>query len=202
MNEAAIGLAGVLLGAFIALAKDIWSEWLARKQRARYLAMHAVCILDEYANRCTRVAMDDGQRNEDGNLETTMDLPSPPRYPLDVDWNSIDHELMYRLPSYPSRAEAANRIVESAYVNAFPPDYEVVYEARHYQYAKLGLDAIVLAQEIRQTYGIPDDEFADWNPIEYLENVKARVEQIRRTRMESINELLTLTEDANSHAES
>ena len=200
MSEAVYGLIGIFVGVALIWAKDSWSERVARNRRARYLAMRVVCILDEYVNRCTEVAMDNGQRNKDGYLETQIARPSPPSYPSDVDWNSIKHELMYRLLSLPSRAEAANWIVESASENAFPPDYEEVYEKRHYQYAKLGLAAIGLAQEIRRTYGIPGEELGDWNPIEYLEKVKAGVEEIQRTRMESFNELMTLTETTPDHA--
>ena len=199
MSEAVFGLIGVLVGLIFTWAKDIWSGRIARKGRARYLAMRVVCILDEYVHRCTEVAMDNGQRNKDGYLETQIARPFPPSYPSDVDWNSINHKLMYRLLTLTNRAEAANRIVESASENAFPPDYDEVYEERHYQYAKLGLAAIGLAQEIRRKYGILDEELAGWNPVGYLEKVKAGVEELRRGRMASLNELMKSTETTAGH---
>ena len=144
MGEAVFGLAGVFVGAFLAWARESWSERIARKRRARYLAMRVLCILDEYVVRCTEVAMDTGQRNEDGYLQTRIARPSVPSYPPDIDWNSIDHELMYRLLSFPSRADAANRIVEAVSEDAFPPDYDEAYEEQHYQYSKLGIAAYEL----------------------------------------------------------
>ena len=200
MSEAVFGLAGVFVGAFLAWARESWSERVARKRRARYLGMRVLCILDEYVVRCTEVVMDSGQRNEDGYLQTRIALPPPPSFPSDVDWNSIDHELMYLLLSLPSRAEAANRIVAAVSENAFPPDYDEVYEERHFQYAKLGLAANDLAREVRRTYGIPGEESVDWNPIEYLERAKSDVEEIRRRRSERFNELIPVSKATTGHA--
>ena len=200
MSEAVFGLAGVVVGAFLAWARESWSERVARKRRARYLAMRVLCVLDEYVIRCTEVAIDSGQRNEDGYLQTRIALPPPPSYPPDVDWNSIDHELMYRLLSLPSRAEAASRIVAAVSDDAFPPDYDEVYEERHFQYAKLGLAANALARGVRQTYGISSEESVDWNPIEYLERAKADVEESRRRRRERFNELVPVSEATEGHA--
>ncbi|MGH8251708.1 MAG: hypothetical protein ACREVI_13615 [Steroidobacteraceae bacterium] len=186
MMEAVFGLIGVLVGASLTWIQEAWSDSRTRERHARYLAIRVVCVLDKYVENCADVALDDGlcegRRNEEGCLEPQVSPPSSPAFSEDLDWKSIDHELMYRLLSLPSEAEAANRMIAGASEHADPPDYEEVFEERQYQYAKLGLTAFALAEEIRKKYGIPSQELGDWNPAEQLTKVKGRVEEQRRKR--------------------
>lgn len=190
MTQAIFGLIGVIVGAFLTLLRDTWSEWRARRRHARYLAIRVVIALDKYVENCADVATDDGlsqgQRNADGYLEEQVELPSAPTFPQDLDWKSIDHELTYRLLSLSNEAEAANRAIGFAWENAFPPDFEEAFEERQYQYAKLGLATFALTQELREKYGIHPKKLAKWNPVEHLTNAKDQVEGYRRDRLQRL----------------
>jgi hypothetical protein len=186
MTEAAFGLAGVIVGAFLAWFQAAWSDRRTRERHARYLAIRVVCVLDRYLESCAEVAIDDGlcegQPNAEGFLEPQVSLPPPPAFSDDMDWKSIPHELMYRLLSLPSEAEVANRMIAGAAEHDTPPDYASFFEERQYQYAKLGLRAFKLTDEIRKAYAIPGRECGEWNPVEHLAKVKTNVEQDRLKR--------------------
>lgn len=90
----------------------------ATRKNARYLAIRIVCVLDIYLEDCAEVVKDDGlsygQRNVAGSLEPQVKEPGVPVYPEDVDWKSINHELMYRVLSLPSEVKAAERLISFA----------------------------------------------------------------------------------------
>jgi len=190
MNEAIIvglisagsGFLGVIVGTVLPWFRERWIN----TGKARYLAIRVVCILDEFLEQCAAVVGDDGmccgQRNAEGYLEAQVALPTGLPLPDDVDWRSINHGLMYRILVLPSRIEADNRVIAGVGEHSFPPDYEEVFEERQYRYACLGLEAVALGRKLRQTYGIPSQEFGDWDPIKTLEDEKARIEELRKER--------------------
>jgi hypothetical protein len=190
MTEAIFGLAGVAVGALLAWFQAAWSDRKERQRHARYLAIRVVCVLDKYVENCAAVVSDDGlrdgQRDEEGCLAPQVDEPSPPAFPEDLEWKSIEHGLMYRLLSLPSEAEAAARMIGAASEHAFPPDYEEAFEERQYQYARLGLAAFALTKEIRKEYGIPPKELGDWDPVEHLSKGKEQVEEQRSKRRQRL----------------
>ena len=182
MISAGSGLVGVVVGTVLPWFREKWGD----KQKARYLAIRVVCILDEFLEQCTNVVGDDGlccgQRNADGYLEAQVSPPKSLPLPDDVDWKSIEHHLMYRILALPSRIEAENRAISFLAEQSFPPDFEEYFEERQYRYACLGLDAANLALTLRHTYGIPDQEFGDWDPVQRLRDEKADEERRRKNR--------------------
>lgn len=184
MINAVIGFIGVIVGFLLTFLKDWLKERSGRKNRARYLAIRVVCNLDEFLQQCIDVAYDDGlyrgDYNADGNREAQISQPDDFSLPEDVDWHSIDHTLMYRILSLSNRVTASNRIIESAEDNSFPPDWDEAFEERQYQYSCLGLDVADLAKTLRLTYGIPEQKFRDWDPLQKLRDTKALVEGRRK----------------------
>lgn len=178
----ASGLFGVVVGAVLPWFRDAWNN----KRQARYLAIRIVCILDEFLDECTNVVDDDGlcsgQRNADGYLEAQVSHPKGLPLPNDVDWRTIDHHLMYEILALPSRIERDNRSISFAGEHAFPPDYWEFFEERQYRYASLGLDVAALTQSLRSTYGIPEQEMGEWDPVGYLAKEKVKIEKRRSDR--------------------
>lgn len=178
----ACGLIGVVIGAALPLLRDAWNK----RRQARYLAIRIVCVLDEFLDECTNVVGDDGlsfgQRSADGRLEAQVSQPKGLPLPDDVDWRSIDHGLMYEILALPSRIERDNRFISFEAEHAFPPDYRQFFEERQYRYACLGLDVAGLTQTLRSTYGIPEQETGEWDPVAYLVREKARIENCREDR--------------------
>ena len=180
--SAASGLAGVIVATALPWFRDRWNN----KRQARYLAIRVVCVLDEFVDQCTCVVADDGlcdgQRNAQGCLEPQIAQPKGLPLPTDVDWRSIDYDLMYNILTLPSRIEGENRAISFAAENSFPPDYNEVFEERRHRYSCLGLDAAALTNVLRTRYGIPAQEFGDWDPIGYLTDEKIKIDKIREDR--------------------
>jgi hypothetical protein len=176
-----------LAGALIAL----WGTWFLNKKdskkAARYLAIRAVCVFDKYLEDCVSVVKDDGlchgQRTPEGCLEPQETSPGAPVFPDDVDWKSIDHNLMYEILSFPSDVEAADRGIAFTWdVVASPPDYEEGFEERAFHYAQFGLRAYELAKKLRKTYRIPAKEYGEWNPVSELEEELQKIKEARARR--------------------
>ena len=183
MDKAIIGLIGVFLGAALSITRELWLDYRSQKKKAEYLAILVACILDRYVDGCVSVVSDNGLTNQDGITVTQVTTPDLDLNSIDVDWQSLPSDLMYEILSFPNLIEEANHKISSVaeYV-ASPPDFEEVYEERHYEYAILGIKAAQLAEKFRQTYSLPIRDFNSWNPIEYMKQKKAEISSIRLER--------------------
>lgn len=142
----------------------------AREHDARYLAIRLVCELDPFVYACCAVSRDDGEPGSDGYYTPAEEPPSI-SLPGDVDWRSLDHELMYRALSFPNDIEAANRSLICAmdYV-ATPPEYGEYFAQRRRLFSQLGLAANALANDLRRRFQIPNREDRDEDPEADLNN--------------------------------
>lgn len=171
MIEALIGLVGVVVGSFLTISKDSYVAWRQRRMEGSYSAVRLVFILHEYADNCVDVVQDDGTsegrpagRTQSGEeyYQAQVQSPEPPAFPSDIAWRSLPNDLMHQVLGLPNKARTTDRYIsgQSEYV-AFPPDYAEFFEARQEGYAKLGYDALVLAEKLSEEYGIADTHKAD-----------------------------------------
>lgn len=188
MTEAIFGLVGVVLGSAISWFQVHWTNTQAAKKNARYLAIRVVCILDKFVEDCADIVSDDGlsfgQRTSDGLLEAQVKAPGPPLFPEEVDWRSIEHELMYKILSFPSEVEEADRMIKFSESIAGPPDFEDWFIERSFYYSQLGLEAYKLSEELCEKYGIQKKRYNEWNPLEVLKRELSEVSKKRQKRME------------------
>ena len=188
------GLLGVIIGAGIPVLQTYLVNEQTTKKNARYLAIRVVCILDKFTEDCADVVNDDGlsfgQRTKEGSLEPQVKAPGAPIYPEDVDWKSIDHELMYRILSLPSEVETADRIISSTTDIATPPDYEEWFEERRFWYSKYGLVALALSEQLSKEYDISPKKYNDWNPKTELMFAYERVSNKREGRILKAQEVI------------
>ena len=144
-----------IIGALIALGGTWFFSNRDIEKSARYLAIRVVCVFDKYLEDCVSVMKDDGlsygQRTPDGCLEPQVSSLGAPVLPNDVDWKSIDHNLMYAILSFPTDVDAADRHVAFiADMIASPPDYDEFFEERAFQYAQFGLRANELTKKTQK----------------------------------------------------
>lgn len=191
--EAVFGLLGVLIGSGLTWFQTYWMNKKEKDRNARYLAIRVVCVLDKFLENCAEVVNDDGlsfgQRNAEGCLEPQVKAPEGPLYPEDVDWNSIDHELMYRILSLPSEVDGAKSIISFTWNITGPPDFEEWFDERTFWYSQFGLQAYKLTEELCCKYGIKKKISNSWDPVEDLArklNVVLNDRQIRLTNYEDI----------------
>ncbi|EEW60993.1 MAG: hypothetical protein KAI82_13650 [Tritonibacter mobilis] len=182
MIEAIFGLAGVIVGSFLTIAKDSYTSWRRRKETGSFSAIRLICILNEYADHCIDVVQDDGTshgmpagRTESGEEHYVAQVrqPAPLEYPDDIAWSSLPESLMHQILGLPNKARTTNRYIDgqSEYA-ATPPDYSEFFDARQEGYAKLGHDALRLAEELAEKFRIAATHKAeldsDWDPKTFL----------------------------------
>ncbi len=189
MSDAVIGLIGVIIGALLISAKDFLASFMSRRKNGAYLAIRVISILDRYVEGCANVVSDDGlyhgETNSDGYRQIQSSVPEFEVQSLDVDWKSISANIMYEILSFPNQIDAANHRIQSVFeYAATPPDYDDGIEERQYQYAVLGLKASNIADRLRTAYGVPMREYCNWNPIEYLKEMKQKIDKIQEKRNE------------------
>ncbi|CUX03596.1 conserved hypothetical protein [Agrobacterium fabacearum S56] len=190
MIEALIGLAGVVVGSTITISKEVWTSWLARRRDGSYAAIRLICIFEEYADKCIDVVHDDGtaygrpaRRTESGEeyCEAQISTPDPLDFPDDIDWRSMPEPLMHRILALPNKARSTDRHVSASSEHAFPPDYEEFFEPRQRGYAQLGLDALEIADDLRQHFRISVRSRAelntDWDPMAFLRKKTSTTEE-------------------------
>lgn len=169
MKEAVL----TILGALIALGGTWFFTSRDTEKAARYLAIRVVCVLDKFMEDCLAVVKDDGlsygSPNKYGCLEPQIKSPGAPVFPDDVDWKSIDPELMYKILSLPSNVEAGDNAIAFSWDIAGPPDYDEYFDTRAFWYGCCGMTAYKLIQELSRKYGIPKKTYINWNPAEELE---------------------------------
>lgn len=188
MTEAIFGLLGVLIGSALTWLQTYWTNKRSEVKSARYLAIRIVCILDKYVEDCTDVVKDDGlscgQRDSAGCLQPQVKSPGPPVFPDDVDWKSIDQDLMYKLLSMPSEVEEGDRMIKLTDNIADPPDFEDWFDERRFYYSQFGLMAYQLSDELAKKYGIKKKAYNDWNPVTDLQHELEMVNARRQKRIE------------------
>lgn len=173
MTEAIFGLIGVLIGSVISWFQTYWITKRDENKNAKYLAIRVVCILDKYMEDCTEVVYDDGlscgQRTADGSLQSQIQRPSPPLFPEDVDWKSIEHELMYKILSFSSDIRQGDKMIDATNIITGPPDYQEFFDERKYQYAKFAIVAFELSFELASIYNIKKKTYNDWDPLKDMQ---------------------------------
>ncbi|KWN75012.1 hypothetical protein WM23_26690 [Burkholderia ubonensis] len=186
---AVFGLAGVIVGAVMAFARELWFKRKQEQKDREYLAIRVTLQLERYVAGCTAVVADDGlyhgQPDENGAHQPQVEEPKFEPESLQVEWKSLPQDLMYEvLVEFPFWTERAKSRIDSEGDHAFPPEYEEWFEERQYQYADLGLKAAKLSEKLRMRIGLqsrpaPD---ADWDPLQFMAQRRAEIEARRAKR--------------------
>jgi hypothetical protein len=191
MMEAVFGFLGVFVGSFIPWIKETIQQKKLRAQKGTYLAIRVICVLDEYIDKCVDVVQDDGtimgraaERDADGCELYIPQVQSPaaPVFPDDVDWKSLDSNLMYRILAFPNVVrETDKHISYVGFEEAFPPYHEELFAARWEGYINLGLEALEIIEALRACYNLKPKSIRgngnpDWDVKEWLEKKKKEIE--------------------------
>ncbi|CAH6927582.1 hypothetical protein VCHA52P453_90145 [Vibrio chagasii] len=183
MFEALIGLVGVVVGVIATGLKDWVAGQVNTRRKTRYLATRVVSLLDIFVNNCAMVVKDDGtymgQPDQHGYYIPQTQTPKFEPLSLDVDWLSIDSELMHQVLYFPNDIYVANSKISAVkeYV-ADPPDYPEFFEERQYQYSVLALKAIKLVETLQKESGIESYTTKwDWFDADLFEMKIKNVEQ-------------------------
>ena len=189
MAEAIFGFIGVIIGSVLPWIQACLKRKRDEAKEARYLAIRCVCVLDKFVEDCMDVIKDDGlscgERNIEGCLEPQVIAPGPPKFPNDVDWRSVDQEIMYKLISFPSEVEAGDRMIAHTKDFAYPPNFEDWFLERKYYYCTFGIHAYNLSNELTNKYGIKKKVYNNWEPESDFKEEFAKISERRIERIEA-----------------
>ena len=192
MEKYLFGLGGIILGALLAFAKELFVEQRSRKREAEYLAIRVVCILDSFLDGCADVVNDDGlyhgQSDKDGYSRVQVQSPTLNLDLEDVNWKSLPSDLMYEILTFPNLIAEANSFINSTFEYAAnPPDFSEGFEERQFQYSALGKKAAALSNKIRESYKIPNRQLSSWDVVEYVNTEFNKISAIRAKRQVEFN---------------
>lgn len=158
------GLITGLLTGGIALAGICLTHWLTQRRekkksddntrRNRYfIATELVFLLEQFAEGCASVATDKGFENQQRVTVPSTTLPQLSYSAVTGDWRALPVRLMYKLRELPVLQSESDRTIDA--VDFIGPDYDEFFEARQYEYTRLGLKAIILSRHLRKLAGFP-----------------------------------------------
>ena len=117
--EALIGIAGVIFGVIATGLKDWIASSVTSKREQRYLATRVISLLEVFVDRCALVIRDNGtyhgQPDEDGYHRPKVQTPDFDPLALDVNWLSIDSELMHKILYLPNEIYFADSLLASVW---------------------------------------------------------------------------------------
>lgn len=187
--SAGIGLLGVALGAFL----TYWREHLTQRKKDKkdlsYLAALVSAQLDRFVSGCCAVVgdegLDRGNRDEHGYRRPQVAVPTFDPLSLNVEWRSLPSALMFDILDMPYRIDVVNGgTSDTLEYAAEPPDFELFFEQRQYEYAKLGLHAADMAKRLRKLAGYPERQQSEWDPLAYMLKEMGKIEDVRKARLE------------------
>ncbi|CRD48004.1 hypothetical protein [Stenotrophomonas indicatrix] len=150
ITPALIGFAGVCVGAGITVLREYFAGRGKSKTDGAYLAAIVGGALDTLISGCSDVVGDNGQVDTDGYSHPRAAHPQFDPQKLDVEWRTIPPDLLFDIQDLPYQllfAEGA--ISDASEYAATPPDYEEYFEERQFQFARLGLHCISIADRLR-----------------------------------------------------
>lgn len=158
MDNAYLGLIGVVIGASITWIKDAVSRAQERKRDAAHLAAVVSTYLDSFAEDCADVAGDNGtyrgELDEHGCRSVQIASPTLNLLSITVQWRALPPELLHQTLEFPNEIHSVSRMLESIHDNDSPP-YDDFFAERRYEYAKLGLKATDLSSNLRKKAKLP-----------------------------------------------
>ncbi|CAI1208465.1 TPA: hypothetical protein ACKP7A_004685 [Serratia liquefaciens] len=153
VSSAGAALGGVYLAHYFTRRRE--ERAVAAKQASErlFIATELVFLIEQFVEGCAGVATDRGDVNSKAITVPIISVPVLDYSAVAGDWRVLPAKLMYRIRELPVIQGEADRTIHSA--EHIPPDFDEFFEARQYQYTRLGLKAIIQARRLRQLAGLP-----------------------------------------------
>lgn len=151
--SAGAALGGVWLTHYFARRREERAAAAKLGSERLFIATELVFLLEKFAEGCAAVATDQGYRNQERITIPEIRAPSLDYSAVSGDWRVLPAKLMYRIRELPVMQDEADRTINAA--EQLSPDFDEFFEARQYQYTRLGLKAIIQARRLRRLVGLP-----------------------------------------------
>ncbi|MFA4105777.1 hypothetical protein OQJ40_27230 [Serratia nevei] len=120
-----------------------------------FIATELIFKLEDYAEMCAEVSQDDGRRDEGDEYRPTVRVYSLEFDDVTGDWRALPPPVMYRVREMIVLQAEARGSINFHYDVDISSRHDTFYRERMYQYAYLGLRALLLAKRLRKLTGMP-----------------------------------------------
>ncbi|TCZ55705.1 hypothetical protein [Klebsiella grimontii] len=191
VSSAGAALGGVYLAHYFTRRREERAAAAKQVSERLFIATELVFLLEQFSEGCTRLATDSGEQNPEGEYTPTENLPELIITNISGDWRTLPPRVMYRIHELPVLQNEVRRHVAAFYEHYWePPNHSRYFRERQFQYARLGLKAVILARRLRKLVSLPGTrlEATEWSAQPVLWRVwrkkrKERTEaEIRRRR--------------------
>ncbi|WP_421589703.1 hypothetical protein [Rahnella aceris] len=163
--------------------KEVKQEKIDRERY--FIAIELVFLLEQFAEACSNVVADTGENNDDPQptREPTVNYPELSFTDVSGNWQVLDTRLMYRIRELLVLQREARNAIAYAYECDSDGECKDYFRERWYQYARLGLKAIIQVRRLRKMAEFPDTRLAisEWSAQPVLKEMW-RIERRRRAK--------------------
>ncbi|MEQ0232796.1 hypothetical protein [Klebsiella sp. CN_Kp109] len=156
-----------------------------------FIATELIFLLEQFAEGCARLATDSGELDDQNVYAPDEKLSDLKITGISGNWRTLPPRIMYRIHELPVLQNEVRRHVAASYEHYWePPNHSRYFRERQFQYARLGLKAVILARRLRKLVSLPGTrlEATEWSaqPVLWMVWRKKRKErteaEIRRRR--------------------
>ena len=156
MCELISGLVGVVVGALLAAFIQLVTHRFATRRRRQHLILLVCSILDDFCSDCRDAMDEEGDEYTKTRNGFLVPTPTPPAFPSEIDWTTIDHQLVRRILALrPKVRKVHERLNENWDDWASPPDYWEVFAFRRDKCNELSQEASELSASLRMMANPP-----------------------------------------------
>lgn len=189
---AGAAIAAVMLTHRFTLKREKQASEEKRVHEHHFIATELIFMLERYAEQCARVATDDGKPNRERQheCEPVTALPELNLSAITSDWRVLKPLHMFRIRELPVLHDEAGRAIEAEWENFDPPLHTPYFKERQYQYARMGIRAVILAVRLRREAALPVTRLADhaWSAVPLMRSVCRRERKWRAAEAIRIRE--------------
>ncbi|WP_179381821.1 hypothetical protein, partial [Enterobacter hormaechei] len=178
---------GVWYGQRLITQREKEAAATKRESELYFISTQLVFRLERFAQGCAEVVNDEGFEDDKGYTRTGISAEPFSTEDIDGDWRVLPSRILYRIRELSVLIPEASRYISivSDYDN--PPDWQMTFKERRYQYSRLGLRAMILARRLRRLNAMPSSHLDNNSPwsvqnvlwAEWRKQRKSRARQAR-----------------------
>jgi len=149
-------LGGVYLAHYLTCWREESAAAAKQASERLFIATELVFLLEQFAEGCAQVATDQGEPDQQGEYSPAVKPPELSVLDVSGDWRTLPPLIMYRIRELPILQSEARRDIAAASEHSWAPYHKEGFQERQYQYARLGLKALILSRRLRKLTGLPD----------------------------------------------
>ena len=122
-----------------------------------FISTELVFVLEKFVEECVQVALDEGAPHRDNEVYyAKIKQPELILEGVSGDWRTLPAPNMYRIRELPVLLNEANKYLDDFWLSGWePPENTAFFQARQYQFARLGIKALILSIRLRRLTGLP-----------------------------------------------